>query len=416
MQFKAKQLSTLIALALSIGTASATDGYFQHAYGVKAQGIGGVGIALPQDGLAAATNPAGSAFVGDRFDIGLTWFSPKRGAEVAGNQGPVNGSFDGNGEKNFFIPEVGFVKQINPNLAAGVAIYGNGGMNTTYKNGVPLFGSGEAGVNLEQLFISPNVAWKINDSHALGAAVNFAYQRFEAKGLSNFANPFVSTSAGNVTDRGADSSTGWGLRLGYTGKITPDLTLGATWSSKIKAGKFHRYEGLFANGGSFDIPENYGVGLAYNVTPKLTIAADASRIRYGDIESVGTPIAAFASQQLGAPRGPGFGWKDVSVFKLGASYALSQDLTVRAGYNHSTQPVPASETLFNILAPGVVQDHLSLGGTLKVAGGGELSVAYTHAFKKTIHGANSIPPNFGGGNADVHLSENILGIAYGLKF
>lgn len=416
MQFKVRKLSTLVALVLSAGAAHATDGYFQHGYGVKAQGVGGVGIALPQDGLAAATNPAGSAFVGDRLDVGLTWFSPKRGSEVVGNAGPVNGSFNGDGEENFFIPEVGFVKQINPKLAAGIAIYGNGGMNTTYKNGIPLFGSGEAGVNLEQLFVSPNVAWKITEDHAVGAAVNFAYQRFEAKGLSNFDNAFFSTSPGNVTNRGVDTSTGWGLRLGYTGKITPDLTIGATWSSKIKASKFEKYKGLFADGGSFDIPENYGIGVAYKATRSLNIAADVGKILYSDVNSVGAPIANFASSKLGASNGPGFGWKDVTVYKLGATYEVNQDLTIRAGYNHSTQPIPASETLFNILAPGVVQDHLSIGGTLKVAGGGELSVAYTHAFKKTVNGSGSISPSFGGGNANVHLEENILGVAYGWKF
>jgi long-chain fatty acid transport protein len=43
---------------------------------------------------------------------------------------------------------------------------------------------------------------------------------------------------------------------------------------------------------------------------------------------------------------------------------------------------------------------------------GELSVAYTHGFRKTISGNNSIPPSFGGGNANIRLEENILGIAY----
>lgn len=36
--------------------------------------MAGVGIALPQDAMAAATNPAGMAFVGDRLDVGVDWF------------------------------------------------------------------------------------------------------------------------------------------------------------------------------------------------------------------------------------------------------------------------------------------------------------------------------------------------------
>ncbi|MCB4359487.1 OmpP1/FadL family transporter [Quatrionicoccus australiensis] len=413
MQFRIRRISLLLALALSSGAALATNGYFQHGYGVKAQGIGGVGIALPQDGLAAATNPAGTAFVADRVDLGVTWFAPKRGAEISGSFG-ADGGYDGNGKENFVLPELGYIRHLNPDLSIGLAIYGNGGMNTRYNSGIPLFGNGQAGVNLEQLFISPNVAWKINERHALGAALNFAYQRFEAKGLQNF-DPAFTTSPGNVTNRGADSSTGWGIRLGWTGQITPELTLGATWSSKIKASKFDKYKGLFADSGSFDIPENYGIGLAYKPTPQLTLAADLEEILYSDVKSVGLPLANI-SNGLGARNGAGFGWKDTTVYKVGISYDYSKDLSLRIGYNHSSQPIPSSQTLFNILAPGTIQDHLSLGATYKVGQDGEFSVAYTHGFKKTVKGSGSIPAGFGGGEADIHLEENILGLAYGLKF
>jgi long-chain fatty acid transport protein len=50
--------------------ARGTNGYLMDGYGVKSQGVVGVGIALPQDALAAATNPAGMAVVGNRSDVG----------------------------------------------------------------------------------------------------------------------------------------------------------------------------------------------------------------------------------------------------------------------------------------------------------------------------------------------------------
>jgi long-chain fatty acid transport protein len=73
-----------LLLLLTATTASATDGYFAHGYGVKSKGMGGVGIALPQDALAAATNPAGMGLIGDRVDIGVTWFRPTRETEISG--------------------------------------------------------------------------------------------------------------------------------------------------------------------------------------------------------------------------------------------------------------------------------------------------------------------------------------------
>ena len=196
-RLRLKPLALGLGLALTSHFALATDGYFQHGYGVQSQGLGGVGIALPLDGLAAATNPAGTALVGNRLDLGLTWFAPKRGAEIQGN-GAFNGGLDGSGKKDFFLPEFGYTRQIDPQWGVGLAVYGNGGMNTQYDQGVPLFGRSKAGVNLEQLFISPSVAWKPVENHSLGLAINFAYQRFEAKGLENFDNGAFSTSAGST--------------------------------------------------------------------------------------------------------------------------------------------------------------------------------------------------------------------------
>ena len=206
--------------------------------------------------------------------------------------------------------------------------------------------------------------------------------------------------------------------------MTPDLTLGATWESKTKTGKFSKYSGLFADAGSFDIPENYGVGLAYKFAPIWTFAADISEIKYGSIPSVANPLSNLTAlgNLLGSTNGPGFGWKDISVVKLGVSYDYTPELTLRAGYNHSGQPIPADQTFFNILAPGIVQNHITLGGTLKTSKTGELSVAYTHAFSNTVNGSGSIPPGapnvggFGGGNANLTMSEDSLGVAYGWKF
>ena len=80
MNAKRFRRTALAAAMFSPLFAHATNGYFSNGYGIKSQGIAGIGVALPQDGLAAASNPAGTALVGDRIDVGLSWFTPKRGA------------------------------------------------------------------------------------------------------------------------------------------------------------------------------------------------------------------------------------------------------------------------------------------------------------------------------------------------
>ena len=410
-------LAAAVAAALAPLAAHATTGYFQHGYGIKAKGMGGVGIALPQDSLAAATNPAGMALIGNRLDLGVDWFKPDRGAEIVGNAVPgVNGKYDGNDTASFLIPEFGYNRMLNPNLALGVSVYGNGGMNTDYKTSPfsGFGGSSPAGVDLMQLFISPTIAWK-GGAHAIGASLNLAYQRFEARGVGVFA-PF-SSDPNNLSDRGHDDSTGWGVRVGWTGQVLPSLTLGATYQTKTEMSKFDKYKGLFANQGEFDIPENYGVGVAWKATPAFTLAADVLRINYGDVAAVGNPInCLFTGCQLGGPNGAGFGWQNTTVYKLGIAYAWSPSLTLRGGYIKLKQPIPQSQTFFNILAPGVVEDHLTLGATWQVSRESELSIAYMHAFENEVKGSGSIPPAFGGGEANLRMSQDALGIAWGWKF
>ena len=291
-------------------------------------------------------------------------------------------------------------------------------MNTDYNRPIPLFGNTKAGIDMAQLFIAPTLAWKINETHTVGVSVNLAYQRFEAKGLQNFDNPDPTrpstSSQGNVTNRGHDNSYGAGLHFGWIGKVNDSVSLGATYQTKTYMSKFDKYKGLFAEQGDFDVPEQYGVGIAVKANAKLTIAADIQRINYGDVDSVGNSINnLFAGNLLGTNNGAGFAWRDVTAYKLGASYAWDDNLTLRAGYNHSSQPIRKSETLFNMLAPGVVQDHLTLGATWVLPNKSELSFAYMHAFEKKVNGSNSIPANFGGGDANLKMHEDSLGIAYG---
>ena len=401
--------------------ALATDGYFAHGYGMKAIGMGGVGIALPQDALAPATNPAGLTMVGNRVDFGAMIFHPVRGAEIQGSGNPpANGSYNGNDSASFVIPEFGYSRTIDPKLTVGVAVYGNGGMNTNYKHS-PFAGYGgtnPGGVDLMQLFIAPTVAYKLNDTNSVGLSVNFAYQRFKAEGLDPFK--MASWSGNDVTNNGYDSSTGWGVRIGWTGQISPTVTLGATYQSKTKMGKLDKYKGLFANEGEFDIPENYGIGIAVKTTPKLTLAADVEQINYSKIAAVGNPVdSLFTGLKFGDPNGPGFGWRDVTTLKLGASYQYRDDLVLRAGFNTLRQPIPESQTFFNILAPGVVEQHLTLGATWTLTNGNELTLGYMHAFKKEVSGSGSIPPGmppgYGGGEANLHMYEDSFGIAYGFK-
>jgi len=270
-------------------------------------------------------------------------------------------------------------------------------------------------VDLEQLFVSPAVSWAVTPRNELGAAVNLAYQRFKAKGISIFGG--FSSDPGAVSDRGYDNSYGAGIHLGWIGHITDEVAVGATWQSKTAMSRFTKYAGLFADQGSFDIPATYGLGLALTPTRQWTIAIDWQQIDYSGVAAVGNPIdSLFSGVPLGAANGPGFGWRDVSVIRLGTSLRLQEQWVLRAGFSDNRQPIPASQTFFNILAPGVVETHATAGLSWSASAADEISASYLHAFRRTVYGSGSIPPAFGGGEANISLGENSFGLSWAHHF
>ncbi|MCP4937278.1 MAG: long-chain fatty acid transporter, partial [bacterium] len=84
------------------------------------------------------------------------------------------------------------------------------------------------------------------------------------------------------------------------------------------------------------------------------------------------------------------------------------DLTLRAGINHAKSPIGGSQTTFNLLAPGVVDTHLTLGATWKLNNGMSVTGAYMHAFENEVKGNAAAPPT---GAYDVKMYQDSLGIA-----
>ncbi len=125
---------------------------------------------------------------------------------------------------------------------------------------------------------------KIAPNHSIGISPLLGYQRFKAEGLQAFCR-FPLTPA-NLTNNGYDDSFGYGVRVGYMGKITPTVTIGAAYASKMNFEEFDKYKGLFAEQGDFDIPENYNLGVAWQATPAVKLALDYQRINYSGVDSV----------------------------------------------------------------------------------------------------------------------------------
>lgn len=443
MNKKMRQAAAIAAGLIAPALAGATDGYFSHGYGMKSLGMGGAGVAVAQEPFGGAVNPGAMAFLGNQWQAGLEWFSPDREASRSGS-GPANIDAGVRSDKrNFFIPEFGANWVVNPSLVAGITVYGNGGMNTDWPGGqIPaqsacaqfnpapgpynlLCGNDALGVDLQQLMVAPYVAWKFHPDHAVGLAPVLAYQIFKAYGLQAFDNPGLSTAPGKVTNLGHDDAFGFGARVGYMGTFGP-VSVGLAYQTKVRMDEFSDYRGLFAEAGGFDIPASVLAGLAWRPLPQLLLALDWERIYYSDVRAVANPSAligacAMMGQRdacLGGSNGAGFGWTDVDVWKLGVQYAIDERWTVRAGYNRSENPIRPQDVTFNILAPGVMEDHYTLGATYAIDRQSTLTGFAMVAPSVSVSGTSLLvgfgaPPTT---SETIRMKEWSLGIAYARTF
>ena len=397
-------VGALTALVVTGQPAGATDGYFQVGFGPRQSALGGAGVADSRDAMAQTLNPAGIVGVGDQWQIGAAAFMPFRGYTAAGPGLPPRPGVDS--DSNFFVmPNFAYVRQIDDVSAWGISVYGNGGMNTNYpavanpacpappaSAGAGVFCGGPAGVDLMQAFVSLDYARQFGPVK-VGIAPTLAIQRFEAYGIGLFAP--ASSNPAAMTDRGYDYSIGGGLRAGIEWEAMPGLRFGVAGQTKMYMTKFDKYAGLFAEQGDFDIPAAITGGVAFDASPNLTLMFDYQHIFYSGVASISNPSAPPpAGAPFGLSNGPGFGWHDVDVFKIGAEWRANEQWTFRAGYAYSDNPIQPADVTLNILAPGVTQHHITAGGSYKMSERSTIDFFAMYVPETTVTG-----PDFTGGGA-----------------
>ena len=431
--------------------ALATEGYFQAGYGTVQKAEAGAGVANPQDAMALSINPAGLVDLPHMITGGVTLFMPFRGYSANGPGGliapgafiPQTTRIDSI-ENYFLMPHFAYSMPIDGDTAWGVAMFGNGGMNTTYQNVLNTFPTpncaggvycgGNAGVDLKQMFLSAGFAKRFGPV-SVGVAPVLAVQMFKAEGLGQFGFPFggffppgflqtFSADPFHLTNNGVDMSYGGGLRAGVQWNITPSLRVGVSGQTPLWMTAFKKYAGLFAGGGKFNIPANITAGVAFDVLPTLTVMAEYKHIFYRGVPAIANSgasiivpfvVPAGPGGLLGAPGGPGFGWRDVDVYTVGAEWRVTPQLALRAGYAHNTNPVRWDQVTFNILAPGVVTDHITAGLGYKYTENLTFDLAMSVVPTKTVTGPEMTPFGYNIARSitlSMHQFEGSLGVSY----
>lgn len=443
-----------LAFAGAIAALSAQSNQAEAIFAsVKSTGMAATAISYPLDSLCGAYNPAGEAYIDDRVDVEGGWVHDWGSNTTKGNivldpvthqpiinpetgkpeENPfTNGHFEGMRSKDVFPGNLGINKVwclgCDWELATSLIIYNRNYQKTTYNKPLYLLGTSNAGLEYVNETVSPIVALKWCDSHTLGISVNYQIERVKVNGIQNFdhlptlTNPTGTIAPGHVTNRGYDYATGWGVTIGYLGRITDCLNIGLTYQPKTKMSRMNKYKGFLAQKGRLDVPEKIGGGISYKFLNCLVVAFDVEYIRWSPVRSLSNPLIAKVTTIPGVPNllgeddGPGFGFKNQTYYRVGAEWTINESWVARIGFRHANSPVRPSQTAVNALSLDTVEDFITVGGTWNINQCNELSFFYAYGFENVINGKNSIPAAFGGGEINLKEQKYALGVAWGWKF
>lgn len=409
---KAIQLA-LATTTLCSNTIWATNGMNLEGYGTKATAMGGASMAYDSGNSAVMNNPATLGLMSEgksRVGLGLRMLGPDVVSSSAGEQAESGGTA-------YYMPSISYMHR-EGNFTYGAAILAQGGMGTEYStNSFVAQDSGdkvrsEVGVGRVML----PLVYTANDRLTVGGSLDLIWASMDLKmavrggELVSMVQP--TSSAAWLTARDSLSGMDWGRfdysdnsdytgeatgygfagKLGFTYRITDTLTIGATYHTETNISDLETDEATLSAGMAntpaaqtfngtikvrdFQWPSTYGIGLAYQPNGKWMIAADYRCINWSDaMDSFKMSFIhpAFGELDVVMPQK----WENQRIFSIGGEYRANNALSLRAGINYASNPVPNSYV--NPLFPAIIESHLNAGLGYKIAKDKNLSFALTYA-------------------------------------
>jgi long-chain fatty acid transport protein len=402
---------TVLALAaVAAGPALATNGMDMEGYGPISTGMGGASQAIDHGTAALAQNPATLGLMTGpaRLDLALGVLGPKVASSMPGM--PTSDS----GGTSYVMPALGYARRTGA-FTYGIGVFAQGGMGTEYDaNSFLALGSGqpvrsELGVGR---VIVPLV-WQATPELAIGATLDFVWANLDLRmaATGQQLGGLVTGASGNLGQAlpalggapwaridfsdssdftGEANSTGWAGKIGAVWKAAPGLTFGASYQGKTSLGDMKTGStgaslsaaGGFADSGQitvvdFQWPAMTAIGVGWQATPALLVAADIKRIGWAsvmkDFKMRYDSAGMGGSVSFALPQN----WDDQTVWNLGLAYAVNPQLTLRGGLNLADNPIP--DAYVNPLFPATVKDHYTFGASYAFSPAHELHGSLTYA-------------------------------------
>jgi long-chain fatty acid transport protein len=239
--------------------------------------------------------------------------------------------------------------------------------------------------DLRVIDVNPTFGYVVNESLSLGATLTFRHT--EADFQSALPDPLATEGPSRATDgavsiRGDDWDIGYALGLRYAPR--PGTRIGLAYRSGTHAdlegrARFSGLRGpLAVRNGSIDASTKFGLpdiallGVAQEITPRLTLLAQLNWFDWSDFEAVKIRLAD--GIRIVNPQGYHDSWSAA----LGAEYRFGDRLLLRAGAEFDKTPVDAG--LRSARTPDDDRTRLTAGLSYELRPNLTLDVSYAHVF------------------------------------
>jgi long-chain fatty acid transport protein len=376
--------------------------------------MGGTAVALPIDATGALYwNPATTtALPGSSLDFGLEFLAPHTRLESSlpanlfGPGVPPPGFAGSTQAENgvFPLPSVGLVyRPDDSELTYGLGVFPVAGFGVNYASSTsnPIlspqppngFGLGSICSELQVMQIAPTLAFPLGDHLSIGVGPTLSLARLRLDPLL-IAGPDDANGNGfgSYPSGGHHTRIHWGggFQVGIYFDSRDSWSVGASLKSPqwFEPFQFQSVDELGRprnDSVRADLPLMASIGVGYTGFDRWSIGADVRYIDFANADGFGDQGYA----PTGAVRG--LGWDSVFTVSLGAEYRLTEWLSLRGGYSYGQNPIPDSESTFNVASPTTIEHTLSVGASWHVSEPLTLSVAYAHGFENAIAGPLVLP-------------------------
>ena len=347
-------VASLNILLLAAIPVFGSNGMNMIAYDARSAGLAGADVALDSD--CTGCNPATLGGEGRRvFSAGVALVHPPVNFKN-GFLGPNDVTSDGN---IYTAPYLEYAQRLKDSpWTLGLTLRAQGGMGVEYDDVRTFAGNQDVlYTDLPIARVMPTAAYRFSDRLKLGAALVAGFVQMESKLYPNTWSPGPDGMPATPDDFAGTaledaSGTGYALRLGLHWQATDVLDIGMTWLSetditmndgRLKLNLGFAQVGYDARIDQFALPAEFEAGFGWQLNPRLRLLADA---RWIDWASAADEVRIRGrNPDVPVPlQNPELTfklkWKSQWVYAVGAEYALTDEHTIRAGYNYGGNPVP----------------------------------------------------------------------------